>query len=142
MRHFHFYDETTGVLHGNTLFVNSRDGHEEMAAANCPAGHRPVEGTYDPLSQRIDVATGEAVDYQPPRPSLEHEWSAERRRWLPNVAAQGKAAAAAAARARIAALLEEQHDLVRRAIVDPRDAAARTQLGEIEAQIAALRAQL
>ena len=46
---YHFYDESTGILHGNTLVVNSsKEGHEKMAAANCPPGHKPIAGRFGP----------------------------------------------------------------------------------------------
>src|SRR5713226_2339134 len=54
MRQFHFYD-ASGLLHSNSIVVNAPD-HEAVAQKNCPAGHKVVEGVFDPLCQRIDDA--------------------------------------------------------------------------------------
>lgn len=52
-----------------------------------------IEGIFDHLSQRIDIATGKVIDYQPPRPSADHEWVHDEdgvrvRRWRLNKEAQ------------------------------------------------------
>jgi hypothetical protein len=41
-----------------------------------------VLGHYDGLCQRVDVQTGEVVDYQPPRPSPNHDWDEQTKRWI------------------------------------------------------------
>jgi hypothetical protein len=41
-----------------------------------------ILGEYDPMTQRVDLATGNVVDYIPPRPSLRYEWDIVTRRWV------------------------------------------------------------
>lgn len=56
-------------------------------ALNTPDGCAAIEGVYDHLSQRVDIATGKVVEWQPPKPAdsefESHEWSTEHKRWLP-----------------------------------------------------------
>jgi len=138
MKHFHYYDERTGVLHGDTLAINANAGHKEAAAANCPPGHKPIEGHFDPLSQRVDVATGQVIDYQPEQPSNDHEWDAQVKRWRLNPEMAAAAEARRTTLAKIRELEAGQARAVREAVLtgDP------TRLAAIEAQIAELRRQL
>lgn len=46
-----------------------------------PVGCGMLDGTHDHLSKRVDLTTGQIVDYQPPQPSGEHEWNGASRRW-------------------------------------------------------------
>jgi len=39
-----------------------------------------IAGSYDLLSQKVDIETAEVIDYLPPQPSAEHEWI--NRRWV------------------------------------------------------------
>jgi hypothetical protein len=55
MRRFHFYQADTGVLHQNCVSINAPNA-EKAAAGNCPPGHEIIEGNFDYLSQRVDVA--------------------------------------------------------------------------------------
>ena len=144
MRHFHYYDSESGLLHGDALVVNSDDrhygdpGHRKMALANCPPGHKPIEGRFDPLSQRVDVATGKVVSYQPDSPSSDYEWHADSKRWRlkPDVAAAQ--ARRVAALAEIARLESGQDRAVREAVLTGNH----DRLAELEARIAALRKEL
>jgi len=75
-----------GTLTGRTVSCPP-----EMLAGMTPAGLTSIEGAHDHLCKRVDVATGEVVDYQPPQPSPHHEWDG--RRWnLSSAAQQAKAA--------------------------------------------------
>lgn len=53
---------------------------------NTPPGYVAIEGVYDHLSQRIDIATGIVVDYQPPAPPdtamASYTWDVPSKRWL------------------------------------------------------------
>lgn len=40
-----------------------------------------VMGEFDPLSQRVDLLTGQVVDYVPPQPSPDHVWNTTTKRW-------------------------------------------------------------
>jgi hypothetical protein len=51
-------------------------------SANVPEGCSCLLGTYDHLSQRVDLETGAVIYYQPPQPSEQHEWNDDLRRWV------------------------------------------------------------
>ena len=127
-----FYHKETGLLHSNHLTVSD----EAAIALNTPPDHIAIDGHHDPLSKRVDVATGEIVDYQPPHPSEQHEWDATTKRWQLSAAAQAKAQARVAAAARIAALEASQHSLVRALVLG--DESARPQLQAIADEISKL----
>jgi hypothetical protein len=121
VRNVTFYHKDSGVLHPVTIVTNS----DTAVALNTPADHmaidHPEDGRLDHLSQRIEVATGNVVDYQPP-PSPDREWRAH-------------LAAARASGARRAELVSQQHSLVRRLALNPSDASARAALESIDAEI-------
>ena len=142
MRHFHYFDTATGVIHPDAIAINSSVGVEEAAAANCPPGHKVIEGHFDRLSQRVDVATGEVVDYQPPPPSPDHEWEPVSKRWRLSAAATEREGRQAAVRAQIIALEQAQARPVREVALGIGGADARQRLAAIEGQIAELRKQL
>ena len=103
MRRFHYYHQDTGALYDGAFVVNSP--HPEAdAAANAPPDHLPIEGTFDHMSQKIDVTTRQPVDWQPPAPSEHHEWDVAARRWRLSAAATERQAKRAAAMAEIARL--------------------------------------
>jgi hypothetical protein len=115
----------------------STDQSDAPAPINFPDGHGVIEGIYDHLRKRVDIATGELVDYQPPQPSTDHEWNAETKRWQLNAAAQGKIDAHADALGRIAALEAQGIRSMRElALGQP---GAQDRLAAIDAQIAGLR---
>lgn len=66
MRVWSFYDPQTGLLSGATF-----GGNAEMLAANTPEGLAALEGEHNHRAKRMDIATGEVVDYTPPPPSPE-----------------------------------------------------------------------
>jgi hypothetical protein len=143
MKTWSFYHAETGTLHHGKFAMTGdpESAHfREMLARNTPEGHVAIEGEYDHLSQRFDIASGAMVDYQPPQPSSDHEWNAATKRWRLKSAATARQQADAQARSRIADLIGEQHDHVRAFALDPTDTAARMQLLRIDAEIAQLRA--
>jgi hypothetical protein len=92
-RTWSFYDTETGALAAGRLTCSPA-----QLAANTPAGHAAIEGRFDHLSQRVDIATGQVVDYQPPAPGDDDlrtwAWNADTRRWVasPTVLAVANAA--------------------------------------------------
>jgi hypothetical protein len=80
---FHYYDESTGMLHVNSVHTSIEDSEVALAfaAANAPANHRAIAGEYDHQSQRVDIPTGAVVSFQPPQPSANHEWDGVAKRW-------------------------------------------------------------
>lgn len=93
-----FYDAQSGIIHP-CVFQHS--GHEHDIAANAPAGHLPIHGSFDHMRQRIDVETGAAVDYQPSAPSADHEWDDASKRWNLNAGVAAKQVARTSAGAQI-----------------------------------------
>jgi hypothetical protein len=92
-----FYHRETGIFSGRHLMVSD----PAMIPLNTPPDHIAIEGDhYDPMTQRVDVATGKVVDHLPPKPSDDHEWSTISRRWQlrPEIIAKEKARADALAR--------------------------------------------
>jgi hypothetical protein len=69
------YNET-GVFTGVSI-----DCPTEHLDQNVPEGCGCIMGAFDTLSQRVDTETGLVVDYQPPSPSLNHEWDTVTKRW-------------------------------------------------------------
>lgn len=166
MRLYSFYDAQTGLFTGGTFSTNVAEpcAHSSSVAANTPAGCAAIEGRFDHLAQRLDVervaredsdaltawsehkdgpapspvvaTAAHMIDYQPPAPSADHEWSASTKRWQLSAAAQANATAVAVAKARHAALIAGQHDDLRRAVLG--DAAALARLQAIEEQVMAL----
>jgi len=78
MRVTWFYHKETGLFHGRNLMTSD----PKLIAPNTPADHIAIEGDhFDPISQCIDIATGNVVDRLPPQPSGDHEWNTSIRRW-------------------------------------------------------------
>lgn len=77
--HF-FYKLDDGVFDGRTF---SSSDHEALKL-NTPQGYGSRSDVSDWQSQRVDVATGKLVDWQPPRPDADHFWDPKTRRWLIN----------------------------------------------------------
>lgn len=101
-------------------------------------GFAAMEGHHDHLSRKVDPATGEVLDHQPPQPSADHEWDGTAKRWVPNAAARDHQAALLAAQARIATLAAPERAAMRRLILDPSDADARRALTTIDDELASL----
>lgn len=115
MKTFSFYDPATGLLSGGNVTLP-----EGLLELNTPEGLVAIEGVFDPARQRIDLATGKAVDWQPP------------------VDPQRAAAHRHFERERLVRQMEGQQARSMRALLlDPNDQQARQRLAEIEAQIAA-----
>lgn len=74
-----FYDLATGILVGRTFSGDERH-------LTVPAGLGVVPGQHDHLSRRVDLETGEVVEWAPPKPAdtdLETwRWDDKSRRWV------------------------------------------------------------
>ena len=110
----HFFDARTGLFTGVSMHTNltAPKAVKAFIAENTPPGHGAYVGYVDALSQRMDVATGQLVDYQPPQPSPRHEWNPVTRRWQKQMALKRSAALA-----RIAELEKGQHRTVRETLI-------------------------
>jgi hypothetical protein len=112
---YSFYHRETGRLAKHHVTIDER-----QLAVNTPADHEPIEGVFDPLRQRVDVATRSVV-----------EWA------HPNLAALDEADRVRALHQRAAALEAGQARALRSLALNPDDAAARRVLEAIEREIAA-----
>lgn len=76
-----FYDLATGAIAPGAMICTAA-----QVAANTPEGCAAIVGRFDPLSQRVDLATGQVVDWQPPAPPDDElqtwAWDATARRWV------------------------------------------------------------
>jgi len=81
MNSVHFYDLGSGEIMPNELKASCPD-FAKFVTANTPEGYAPIYWVTDPMSQRVDLSTGEIVDYQPPQPDAEHVWDVDARRWI------------------------------------------------------------
>ena len=88
-------------LDDGSLTGGSYTGPAEWLEANTPAGCAAIEGHSDAMSQRVDLATLELVDWVPSRPLDTAEatwsWDSELRRWVPTRTLAGLQADAHAA---------------------------------------------
>jgi hypothetical protein len=163
MKVYSFYDEVTGA------FANM---HKHIPAwllsDNTPPGTKPIEGAFDPHSQRVDIdardkalidarkahsasyawnetaelekaALTAVVDYQPPQPSSDHEWNAASKRWQLKGEASIRLQRIAQADEEIARLESQQHRYTGDAAVGLIDDEGRRRLLEIRQRIAELR---
>lgn len=78
----HLYDTATGLFTGVTL-----RGPAHLIAVNTPSGTAVFTAdAIDHLAQKIDLQTGQVVDYQPPAPSDDVNntwaWDAPTKRWM------------------------------------------------------------
>lgn len=142
MRRHSLFDVKTGLFVGRIFATNIGADHEHAAAlaANTPAGMGAVEGMHDHLSRRIDIHTGEIVDYQPPPPSAEHEWNKETKRWALTAIVRDAMQVKRDAAARISELEAGQASHIRRLALNPNDTVARKALQDIETEITVLQA--
>lgn len=143
LQHFSFYHSETGLFHQSMLTC----ADEEQAARNTPAGYVHIAGVFDPLSQRVDIETGNVVDWQPAQPSADHTWDTTTRRWVLSASAAERERKRVRARARIAELEAKQARAVREHLlgIEPSEAdraRGALTLREIDQEIARLRADL
>ena len=87
--HHYYYNLETGVFNGQ-----SKAGPVEWLDENRPDGVGVWSAPVDHLSQRLDLATGLIVDYQPPAPTgdefTQWTWDTTSRRWQASATLAGK----------------------------------------------------
>lgn len=146
MKTYQFFD-VDGRLHPMRW-----SGPEDQLAANTPSGHTAIEGAWDYLSHRVDLTTGQVVDWQPPAPAdtdlATHAWDADRRRW---VASPTLKAQALAERERLIRSIESREARALRPLREavlavaagqPVPPAARMALESLDAEVSGIRAAL
>lgn len=79
MNIYSIYDQATGIFK-DKRFSGSPDMLLDQLRVDI--GCSFILGEYDHLSQRVDLQTGEVVDYIPPQPTPRHEWNPETKRWV------------------------------------------------------------
>jgi hypothetical protein len=136
MKTVNFYHKETGVLNGTHLLA-SDDG---AVALNTPTDHIAIDGHHDHSSRRVDVATGELIDYQPPSPGVDYEWNADTKRWQLSAAVEAWQAARSTALAAITVLEGQGIRAMRELALGQVGAADR--LAALDALIGAQRANL
>lgn len=154
----------TGLITGHmscgakSLARNVREGFGAILGARDAASQRVIVRTaIDPVTGTgieagdivaIDAETGEpveslaVVDYQPPRPSVDHEWNAETKRWQLTKEAIERDQRDTDARTEIGTLESRQLRVMRELILDRSNMDAVQRIDAIEARIAELRPQL
>lgn len=110
----HFYDDKTGLFTGVSIHTNLTEPKavKQFIAENTPTGHGAYVGYVDALSQKMDLASHQIVDYKPPQPSPRHEWNPVTKRWQKQAALKRSVALA-----RIADLEKGQHRTVRETLI-------------------------
>jgi hypothetical protein len=133
---YSLYEASSGMFTGRRLHCDD-DG---LLAARLPAGTLALEGSFDHMSQRVDLSTGAVVEYHPLAPSADHEWNAAAKSWQLRAAIREDKSRRAVVFSRIHALEASQGRAVREAALG--NTAALQRLKEIDAEIAQLRAEL
>lgn len=134
-----FYELASGLLSGHRFGGDQRD-----LAANTPDGCGARLGAHDHLSQRVDLSTGQVVDWQPPAPPDDdfttHRWHADTKRWVghPTPAAIERDRRAALV-TRMVAVEARQNRAMRELALDPSSLPAKQQLELIDCQLDDLR---
>ena len=79
MNTWSFYISLTGMFTGCTF-----TGPLKSLQQNTPPGCSAIEGSFDHLSQRVDLATDKVIDYQPDAPmsTAEYIWEWRDKRWV------------------------------------------------------------
>ena len=133
---FSLYEAATGLFTGKRVQCDE----DALLEMRLPPGTLTMEGAFDPSSQRVDLSTGKVIAHHPLAPSPDHEWNAAAKRWQLRQSAREAQGRRAVVFARIHALESSQGRAIREATLG--DPAALKRLKEIDAEIAALRAEL
>ena len=146
-----------GSVHDHMSRRVNMDVHARIKALRNELNQKsltPTEGTAEQISavqqaekdwrsQReadIEALQGQLiVDYQPPQPSVDHEWNGTTKRWQLNAATRERESKRRDAQQRIAALAHEERHLLRRLALNSFDAEAKERLTAIDTEIAELR---
>ena len=72
MSTFNFYKQDSGMFVGVALSCIG-----DHLPGNVPPDCGCIMGEFDHLSQKVDMTTGEVIDYIPPQPSVNHAWNSE-----------------------------------------------------------------
>ena len=132
MKTWSLYDLETGLFIGACF-----SGSETFLAANLRPGIGAIEGDHDHLSKKVHLPTGEVHEHEPPRPSEDHDWHHESKRWVVKPAVHAAREQRANAIGQIKVLEAAQPRALREAALGHAGAVER--LADIESKIASLR---
>lgn len=135
MPNYSFYRKDTGEIIDRLVTCPA-----SLIELNTPSGCTAIDGHHDHRSKRVNISTGEVEDWQPPKPSADHEWDASTKRWQLNAVAQQRASDDRDARARISHLEAGQHRAIRESVLGVLGGAAKLQA--IDDEIKSLRSKL
>lgn len=127
MKNWSFYNKATGIFTGRRYSAPD----DSQLEANTLGNEAPLEGDHDPQRVRVDLASGEPIEYRPPAPSPDHIWFEPGRAWVLSPAALQ----ARTARAKIEHLEGRQARAVRELALNPDNKTAREVLTTLEAEI-------
>jgi hypothetical protein len=141
-----FYSSLTGLFYSTVLEFADPPNVEALRAMT-PDGHESIEGHFDCLCQRVDVFSGEVLDWQPPAPPdtemMRWHWDTATRRWAGTPTNSYFRLEERQRAIEQMALLEAGQDRpMRELAIDPDDTAALLRLLQIEASMVALRDKL
>jgi hypothetical protein len=146
MKTWHFFDAATGLFTGSSVsYPPGIPNIDDFVESKIPAGQKAIAADgIDHASMRVNIETGQVVDYQPPQPSPDHEWNATTKRWQLTEAARAAAVADQAARSAITAAEAGSDRVVREALLEllPKDSPARQKLQQLDDVIAAERPKI
>lgn len=75
MKHFTIIDGKTGDI------LQTPTATDEQIKAFADAGYVVVDGTFDRRWQRYDLEKKAIVEFRPPKPDDDHEWSDDEKTW-------------------------------------------------------------
>lgn len=79
MKRVSYYHAQSGAIFHQTFIFSD----ESSVDLNRPTpDYLPIEGHYDHLSQRVDITTGTVIDYISERPTEDHVWDVQIKRWV------------------------------------------------------------
>lgn len=140
MKTYSFYSTASGMFDGLRF-----RGHEADALRHCPPGCALIEGAHDRLSQRVDLQSGQVIDYQPAKPEDTElqVWQWIGRRWVAVLTVAGLRAQLIDNLSASALALERGTDrLVREAVLSAPAHPAYARMAAIEASVAPIRAAI
>jgi len=69
MRHYHYYNKSTGEIHPKSVATSHHDAKiaEAFAISATPAEHAHIEGRFNPHHHRVDPVTKAIIHHAKPK---------------------------------------------------------------------------
>ena len=135
-----FYNLTTGHFTGRQFSCSAHD--KKTLRLNTPKGSGAIVGDHDHLSRKVNLTTGNVVNYRPPKPDINHEWNRVAKRWILNEKVREQRHREKQAQASIEKLERQQLRPIRELMLNPDDADVKQRLADIDSKIQLLRKQV